>query len=355
MTLRRSRPRARRTRRPPSVWSSSRRAPKTKPKACNVGLFLARGDLLVIYDAEDRRSPSNYVRRSRPSSRRAHDDLPAGATALLELPTNLLTRMFSLEYGYWFGTMLPGLDRWVCRYRSGALPTTFRVSALRALIGWDPHNVTEDADLGVRAASTATGWGDRFRHGRGGLRGAAPLDPAAHPVDQGLYADGARALALAAAPGTPGRDRGCVWFLLLIAGTPLTFLLAPVMWVGTAAVVRLRRAASAARELGGVLAIAMINLLIGNGMMVALNLMAAVADTVGARRRTPSQPPLLGAPFDRCVARAGAVDPQPVLLGEDAPRPRARRATERTPRNSPPTSVQPRSVGANVPPGPRTA
>jgi hypothetical protein len=31
--------------------------PKTKPKACNVGLFLARGDLLVIYDAEDRPDP----------------------------------------------------------------------------------------------------------------------------------------------------------------------------------------------------------------------------------------------------------------------------------------------------------
>jgi cellulose synthase/poly-beta-1,6-N-acetylglucosamine synthase-like glycosyltransferase len=26
-------------------------APRTKPKACNVGLFLARGELLAVYDA----------------------------------------------------------------------------------------------------------------------------------------------------------------------------------------------------------------------------------------------------------------------------------------------------------------
>jgi cellulose synthase/poly-beta-1,6-N-acetylglucosamine synthase-like glycosyltransferase len=34
-----------------------RGTPQTKPKACNVGLFFARGDYLVIYDAEDRPDP----------------------------------------------------------------------------------------------------------------------------------------------------------------------------------------------------------------------------------------------------------------------------------------------------------
>src|SRR5688500_18904020 len=33
-------------------------APKTKPKACNVGLLLAPGEYLVIYDAEDRPEPA---------------------------------------------------------------------------------------------------------------------------------------------------------------------------------------------------------------------------------------------------------------------------------------------------------
>ena len=127
--------------------------PKTKPKACNVGLFLARGDLLVIYDAEDRPDPSSSARRSRRSSR------PAPKTICMQArlrywnyPTNLLTRMFSLEYGYWFGTMLPGLDRMGLPIPLGGTSNHFRVPELRALIGWDPHNVTEDADLGLRAA-----------------------------------------------------------------------------------------------------------------------------------------------------------------------------------------------------------
>jgi glycosyltransferase XagB len=66
--------------------------------------------------------------------------------------TNLLTRMFGLEYGYWFGAMLPGLDRLRLPIPLGGTSNHFRTDALRRLGGWDPHNVTEDADLGLRAA-----------------------------------------------------------------------------------------------------------------------------------------------------------------------------------------------------------
>ncbi len=103
--------------------------PKTKPKACNVGLFLARGDLLVIYDAEDRPDPQQ-LRKAVAAFEHAgrEDDLPAGEAALLELQaSNLLTRMFSLEYGYWFGTMLPGLDRMGLPIPLGGTSNHFRV------------------------------------------------------------------------------------------------------------------------------------------------------------------------------------------------------------------------------------
>ena len=33
--------------------------PKTKPKACNYGLLQAEGKYVVIYDAEDRPSPTS--------------------------------------------------------------------------------------------------------------------------------------------------------------------------------------------------------------------------------------------------------------------------------------------------------
>ena len=169
--------------------------------------------------------------------------------------TNLLTRMFSLEYGYWFGTMLPGP-----RPPGAADPARRHLqplprAELRELIGWDPHNVTEDADLGLRAAVEGYRVGvidsDTEEEACAEL---APLDPPAHALDQGLHADRARALALTAAARAPGRRRSMpLGFLLLIAGTPLTFLLAPVMWVGTAAWYGVRRAAAAAARLRGVL------------------------------------------------------------------------------------------------------
>ena len=100
-------------------------APKTKPKACNVGLLLARGELLVIYDAEDRPDP-DQLRKAVAAFEQAGPQTVCMQARLRywNSSANLLTRMFSLEYGYWFGTMLPGSTALACRSRSAAPPTT---------------------------------------------------------------------------------------------------------------------------------------------------------------------------------------------------------------------------------------
>ena len=59
--------------------------PQTKPKACNVGLALAEGEFLVIYDAEDRPEPEQLrevVARVPRDTRRRR--VPPGATELLQ-------------------------------------------------------------------------------------------------------------------------------------------------------------------------------------------------------------------------------------------------------------------------------
>ncbi|MEU7811582.1 glycosyltransferase family 2 protein [Pseudonocardia sp. NPDC049154] len=66
---------------------------------------------------------------------------------------NWLTRMFTTEYSFWFDYMLPGLDRLRLPIPLGGTSNHFRTAALRALGGWDPFNVTEDADLGIRAVA----------------------------------------------------------------------------------------------------------------------------------------------------------------------------------------------------------
>jgi len=125
--------------------------PRTKPKACNVGLAGARGQFVTIYDAEDLPDPLQ-LRRVVAAFRRA----PANVACLQaqlsyhNADQNLLTRWFTAEYGLWFGQMLPSLVIRGAPLPLGGTSNHFRTDLLVAIGGWDPYNVTEDADLGIR-------------------------------------------------------------------------------------------------------------------------------------------------------------------------------------------------------------
>ena len=60
--------------------------------------------------------------------------------------------MFTVEYAANFEVLLPALAAWACRCRSAARRTIFRAPCWRRSAAWDPFNVTEDADLGIRLA-----------------------------------------------------------------------------------------------------------------------------------------------------------------------------------------------------------
>lgn len=60
--------------------------------------------------------------------------------------------MFALDYALWFDLLLPGLDRFGIPMPLGGTSNHFRTAALRTIGGWDPYNMTEDADLGIRLA-----------------------------------------------------------------------------------------------------------------------------------------------------------------------------------------------------------
>jgi len=86
--------------------------PRTKPKAANYALAFARGEYLVIYDAEDRPEPDQLLKAV--SLFRASPRNTACLQARLSIHNaehNWLTRMFALDYDLWFGALLPGLDR----------------------------------------------------------------------------------------------------------------------------------------------------------------------------------------------------------------------------------------------------
>lgn len=125
----------------------------TKPRACNYGLQLTRGALVTIYDAEDRPEPLQLRR-----SAIALAGLPwevAGLQARLgyfNADRNLLTRWFTGEYLSWFEHFLPGLVSLGAPIPLGGTSNHLRTDVLREVGGWDPYNVTEDADLGLRLA-----------------------------------------------------------------------------------------------------------------------------------------------------------------------------------------------------------
>ncbi len=125
--------------------------PKTKPKACNYGLAYASGEYVVIYDAEDIPEPLQ-LKKAYLGFEKAHPSVRCLQAKLnyFNPHQNLLTRLFTAEYSLWFDVILPGLQSINTSIPLGGTSNHFRTADLLELEGWDPFNVTEDCDLGVR-------------------------------------------------------------------------------------------------------------------------------------------------------------------------------------------------------------
>jgi cellulose synthase/poly-beta-1,6-N-acetylglucosamine synthase-like glycosyltransferase len=125
--------------------------PQGKPKACNYGLIHARGEYVVIYDAEDIPEP-DQLKKAVVAFRNGGDRLSCVQAKLnfFNPRQNLLTRWFTAEYSMWFDLFLPSLVAGGVPIPLGGTSNHFRTDRLRELGAWDPYNVTEDADLGVR-------------------------------------------------------------------------------------------------------------------------------------------------------------------------------------------------------------
>ena len=128
-------------------------APRTKPKALNVGLSRARGEFVVVYDAEDRPHAQQLL-----AALAAFED-GGGDLACVQAPLEIdnadvswISGQFAAEYAIQFREMLPLLAHFKLPLPLGGTSNHFRTSVLRESGGWDAFNVTEDADLGYRLA-----------------------------------------------------------------------------------------------------------------------------------------------------------------------------------------------------------
>jgi cellulose synthase/poly-beta-1,6-N-acetylglucosamine synthase-like glycosyltransferase len=249
--------------------------PQTKPKACNVGLFFATGEYLVIYDAEDRPEP-DQLKKVVAAFRAAPRDVICFQAALnyFNARQNFLTRMFTLEYSYWFDYMLTGLHVLRLPIPLGGTSNHFRTGDLRALGAWDPFNVTEDADLGIRATAR------RYRVG--------VINSTTYEEANSQYGNWIRqrsrwikgymqtSIVHLRQPWRLLRSTGVrntLSFALLIAGTPLSFLTAPPLWALCAVWIVLGADGMAWLFPGVMLYLSLFNLLVGTTVMIYLTMM----------------------------------------------------------------------------------
>jgi cellulose synthase/poly-beta-1,6-N-acetylglucosamine synthase-like glycosyltransferase len=252
-------------------------APRTKPRACNVGLFFAKGEYLVIYDAEDR-PELDQLKKAVVAFRRGDEKLVCVQAALnyYNSTENFLTRMFTLEYSFWFDYMLPGLERLRLPIPLGGTSNHFRTATLRQLGGWDPFNVTEDADLGIRAA--AKGY-------KVGVINSTTFEEANSQVGNWIrqrsrWIKGYMQTTLVYLRNPIQLTKrvglkNTLGFAMLIGGTPLTFLATlPMLLLFSA---WLLFGSNLDALFPGVLLYAgMINLFLGNTMMVLISMLSVV-------------------------------------------------------------------------------
>ena len=123
----------------------------TKPRAMNYALDFCRGEIVGVWDAEDAPAPDQLETVAHHFAQAPEDVVCLqGALDFYNPRTNWRARCFTIEYSGWFRVILPGIARLGLVVPLGGTTFFFRRDKLIELGGWDAHNVTEDADLGLR-------------------------------------------------------------------------------------------------------------------------------------------------------------------------------------------------------------
>ena len=252
--------------------------PQTKPKACNFALQFARGEFLVVYDAEDRPEP-DQLRKVVATFRRATPDTACLQCRLsyFNSSENWLTRMFTLDYALWFDQMLPGLERLNVPIPLGGTSNHFRIDVLRELHAWDPFNVTEDADLGIRLTQKgyrvgivdSTTFEEASCHAGNWIRQRSRWMKG---YMQTFLVHTRRPLHLMQTIGVPG----FIGFFFFIGGTVLSGLLNPVFWLLYIGWLAAAFSGFEAIFPEPLLFLSLFNLLAGNGALMFLNMLAPI-------------------------------------------------------------------------------
>lgn len=254
--------------------------PRTKPKACNYGLHFATGDIVTIFDAEDQPDPLQ-LRRAVAAFRQADDSVVCmqGQLNFHNPRDNILTEWFAADYGIWFSYLLPGIMVSRAPIPLGGTSNHFRRAVLDEIGAWDPFNVTEDADLGVRISAN----GYRTAVLDSLTLEEANVDPINWIRQRSRWYKGYMQTWLVhmRRPVALWRILGPVaWyrFTLLIAGTPLIACMNMVFWLIMVVWIAGQPKVFAEIFPGPIYYLSLISLIFGNGAAIYMNLIAIRED-----------------------------------------------------------------------------
>jgi cellulose synthase/poly-beta-1,6-N-acetylglucosamine synthase-like glycosyltransferase len=125
--------------------------PINKPHGLNIGFGQSHGNVVTIFDAEDEIHPDVFNLVNTVMEREKVRVVQCGVQ-LMDYDSSWYSTLNVLEYYFWFKSRLH------FHAHAGMIPlggntVFFRREVMEALGGWDEHNLTEDADIGIRLSA----------------------------------------------------------------------------------------------------------------------------------------------------------------------------------------------------------
>lgn len=127
----------------------------TKPSALNDSLPLCTGDIVAVMDVEDIPDRDIFLKAASAIMNYGYQAVQA-ILRISNADDCWIAKVFSMEYAGWFRVWLNARYRLHVYAPLGGTGNYFRRSVLGLVGGWDPTNLAEDAEVGIRLG--IAGW-----------------------------------------------------------------------------------------------------------------------------------------------------------------------------------------------------
>jgi len=124
--------------------------PNSKPRALTYALSKATGQIVTVVDAEDVQGDPLVFRKAAQCLQAKGYDAVQGRLRFINYRDSWLSLQSVGDYAFWFAFLLPKIRIRGLPVALGGTCYYIRRDVLDAVGGWDPTNVTEDLELGLR-------------------------------------------------------------------------------------------------------------------------------------------------------------------------------------------------------------